>query len=490
MSIENLSETSVETPEVTETVEVETPELSGDERWEAIDLSAKLTPEVEEAEEATETEDKPEATDDDDRDETEDELSPSAPLPDEEAEASDIEDEEPDLADVTASEGKPTQLSRRKLREVEKNVINPFRDPETPINEVLHAFEQFHPTRTHELRQAIVNESARQSPNEWVQALTGIPEITVEKVKELVERESQLPQVETANDTETIKEYLTTYYGDSWQDPANDEALLVDDRKFIAAFRRQVELENTTKEKDSVWQQKFDSVQKELESLKPQIESFEQARQAEEARIVDTTYQNSVNEYRSKIEQKSLPKLFTDLNLTPNEADTDSVKEVKDFIKARFNPVYGEASDFDLYMTNEFSARETVGKIIHRVDNLLRNAAVAEAKAKSSASQADAARHASDASALKNQALMEQDAMTVLARKAAQEFLSSSHVAPVMKVLEENADLQRRLNANGRVETIGSAALPNGNGWRDDLKESEDKWNPEFIAKRLSNVAR
>lgn len=409
---------------------------------------------------------------------------PETPFPSEEAveEAPEVEETpepEPELDEVIQAQGSPFRFTRNELRQVEKDVLIPLRDPDVAIGDVRTALQNFHP-RFGELEQAIVNDSAEKHPDLWISALLGQEGLTVSHVKDLMKQGSERVASVIAGQSDTER-YLNERYGDDWKDTSKDNDLLPEDVAAAVAQRRVYELESIVKNGSPDVQNKL----KELEELKPQIEQLRALQAAEAERMVTSAYQSSVDTYRSAIETRVLPKMFTDSGLAVAEGDNDQVKAVKEGVQAFFQPVYGQASEFDLFLTEGFSQKESFQKMVVRVDGYLAEAAKAEYQAKTDPAAA------AKAQGLRKQAETEKDAIAVMTRSAVKEFLDSPRVKGQMSLLEYVADLERRFAQTQRGELIGSTATAgNADAWKDELKNSDDPWDLSLIGERLSQHAR
>lgn len=452
------------------TDEESTPVQSADDKWNAIDFSAKEENEVEPvpAESAVEEE------------------GAAAEVVDESTETVE-EDELPELSAVESSDGVPLPLSRKIFREVEAKTLTRLRNPDAPVADVIQGFSEFHPQRWAEVEKTIgvefVHKSAEDFPNEWLQAITGIEGLTVDQVKELVAR----PDVQTSAEVEPIDEietYLTEFYGEDWKDPQKDHLLSADDVNAAKLARQLRILQDNNTANDSKQQTKIDALQKSLDEIMPQIEAVQTEQKLELERLEHQYYTTGVNDYRRAIEQRIMPKVFTEAGLDANENDSDAVKAVKDEIKSAFTSKYDEngGAEFDLYLSYQFPKREMLGKVVQRVDALLANEGKLKAQAdKKASSPDDAARLRKEAASIRQQADTEQATLAVLHLEAARDFVKSK--SALMAVLDENAQLQRQLGMNGRrVEIVGSASA-NGQTFVESLKDktTDEKWNAENI---------
>jgi hypothetical protein len=446
---------------------------SGDELWDELDLGAHLTDSSDE--ESYDTDDA--EVDDDSYDDT------AFPSEDEVADAdtaeSEFGEEEPeevydeDLLSLDLD--RPAPLSRRKAERVVKGIIEPLRDPNTPISDVLSSLAEFHPTRTQQLAETIVSESVNAFPDEWLKSITGL-DITVNQVKEWAamggrEPSNPAPATELLNtDASKIAE-LNDLYGDDWRNPAYDEYLLEDDIAAAQTLRAQPQQDSA-----------FEALQKELEAtkaqlhaLQPQIENIKQAQQAEYEQAFMSTLTKEVEQYRSKIEANSIPKVLESKNLLPKDSDSEEVKAVKTLLGQRFQGQNGYGSEFDIFLESQFSGKDSLAKGIKRVGDYLTEAAKLETEASRQPSAQQAQIFQTKAKALKEQAMLEQDALTVWTRKATAEFLESPQIQPILELLQTNADLQRRLSITGRPEIIGqTAAVGTEGGFRTAVQKAKE----------------
>lgn len=362
---------------------------------------------------------------------------------------------------------RPAPLSRRKKEEVVKKVIDPFRDPNTPPDQVFTALYELNPNRAEALAQEIARISAEAYPDEWLKTILG-EDVTVQQVKErLAGTPNQvLPE---SNPFDPVIQALDQTYGDVWKDGKRDDEILDEDLPYVKAVRQHLAEAEVRAANDSLKDKEIEALKTELEKLKPEIDSIKTSQQAKFEKDVEDTYSTTVREFQSSIEQKSLDKLFKDSGLNPSEGDTPDVKALKELIKTRFDRE--QSGDFDYFVSNEFSDREAAAKVIARVDRHYRDAAQAEIEA-SLAKGEKAQQLKQKANSLRAEAQMEKDRLTVLHRKAAQEFLNK--LSPMMKVLEENADLKRRVSQT-RPEIIGNT-VTNAPDWKKKIQESDDPW--------------
>jgi len=114
-------------------------EQSIEDRWESLDLTTVLS---ESSEEPTETGDATVPSED------ETAFPPEGSDTDAEI-AKEEERSEEELLQLDPN--KPAPLSRRKAQKIVESVIEPLRDGNVPIKNVLESMAEFHPTRTQEL---------------------------------------------------------------------------------------------------------------------------------------------------------------------------------------------------------------------------------------------------------------------------------------------------------------------------------------------------
>lgn len=462
-------------PEVTDDGTEYVDVSNAEEYWDAFDLSEYITDSSEdESEESDDAE-----VSDDVTEETafpsEDELADA-----DDAEPVNLEDQpeddysEQELLDLDLD--RPAPLSRRKAEKVVKGIIEPLRDPNTPIADVLTALAEFHPTRTQQLAESIVTESVQAYPDDWLRTITGL-DVTVDQVKEwaaLGRREPSNPAPAVGNsleNDETVAE-LDEAYGDIWRDPANDNQMLPADLPIAKAIRAQIQ----QSEEYAALQRELEATKLKLNEIQPQIESIKTAQEAEYEQFVNTTFAQEVDQYRQKVETNSIPKVLEAKGLLPRDADSEEVKEAKQLLASRFQPIEGYGSDFDIFLEKQFSGRDSMGKAMKRVAGYLSEAAKVEAEARRAVNVQHAQVLKTKANGLREQAISEQDALTVWTRKAASEFLETAHVKPILHLLEQNADLQRRLQVTGRPEIVGqTAAIGGDGGFKSTIQQAKEQ---------------
>lgn len=399
---------------------------------------------------------------------------PSEEVPEEKVEEPETEEPEEELQ---VEEIPTKKFSRTRLRQIEKEVLIPLTDPDVDVKDAFEALRNLAPQRTQEILASAVRESATAYPDDWLQVITGIEGITVDGIKE---KFSDVEQAKSEPQFADAEQRLTELYGEDWRDPNNDGEML-DEDKFLAQILRTIDGQKGVKD------QEIEALRKQLDELQPKIDEVTTAQEAEFQARFQETFNNSVNEFRGKVEKSALPKLFEETGLNDSADDTDSVKALKASIRQSFEPEYDLESAFDRFLMHGYEQKEMVGKVIGRVGKYLEQAAQAEVLAMKDKKNAD--RYKAEARSLRQQADDERDALTVLTRKAAKSFLESPYNAARMKVLEENADLQRRLSqVTGRKEVVGQTVPSMSDPWRDKIKE--DPWNTDVLDERLAGIAR
>lgn len=448
-----------------------------DELWDKLDLTALTTdPSDLESEESDDAEaDAAFPSEDEDIDAEQTEYDATEYETDESAPEDEDAEDFDDLELLGYDLERPAPLSRRKAEKVVKGVIEPFRDPSTPIESVLNSLSEFHPTRTQQLAEVIVRQSAEAFPDAWLQSITGL-DITVDEVRRLVEQggsspsnTAPTPAEYTANNA--AADHLSTIYGEDWKDPANDAYLLPEDQVLATAAREQMT-------KDAAYQQlqqELEATRAQLSELKPQIDDIKTAQEAELEQVFIDTYQKTVNEYRESVEDNALPYVLALNDLAPKDSDPEEVVAVKQLLASRFQPIEGYGSDFDIFLEKQFSGRESMTKAMKRVANYLAESTHLETQARRASNAIEANTLKMKAEGLKNQAYNERDALTVWTRKAATEFLESPHVYPIVELLQQNADLRRRVNSSGRPEIVGQTTALGGFTLKDQIKEAKEQ---------------
>lgn len=382
------------------------------------------------------------------------------------------EQREQELLDLDLD--RPAPLSRRKAERVVKGIIEPLRDPNTPISDVLTALSDFHPTRTQQLAEAIVNESVQTYPNEWLKSLTGL-DVTVDQIKAWAatggsQPANTAPVQNNGNEVNELSKELTELYGEAWKDPSQDSNLLEADVPVVKALRAQL----VQNEAYAALQKELEDTRSQLGEIKPQIEQIKTAQEAEFEQAMLNAYQSEVETYRSKVESASIPKILEAKGLVAKESDPPEVKAVKELVASRFKPIEGYGSDFDIFLEKQFSGKEPMHKAMTRVSQYLAEATKLDAESRRTTGHESSVLK-TKANALKEQASLEQDALTVWTRKAAAEFLDTSAVRPVVELLQQNMDLQRRLQSTGRPEIVGQTAAIGDGGWKAQMKEAKEQ---------------
>jgi hypothetical protein len=445
-------------------------DVSIEDKWDSLDLTSVLSDPEAEAD-----------TTDDATAESKDDA--AFPSDGDQIDADDMEQELTDEQLLELNLDKPAPLSRRKAQKVVENVIEPFRDDSVPIYDVLNAMAEFHPTRTQQLAEAIVEQSLTAFPDEWVKTLTGM-DLTVDQLKQLAAQGGSSPSntapplapVEDPEIEALINE-LDEVYGTSWKDPSKDGEILDADKAVVAAVRSSL-AQNSALE---ALKQELEETKSQLGQIKPQVDNLATSQQAEIEMAIHTVFAQEVDGYRAKVEQNSFPKILEAKGLVAKDTDLPEIKAVKEYINGRFQPVDGYGSEFDGFLEKQFSGRESMAKSMQRVANNLIEASKLEVLAKKASDPQESQANMLKAQAFKEQALAEQDALTVWTRKAATEFLESSALKPVLELLEQNTDLRRKLNASGRPEIIGqTAALGESTGLKARLQEAKQQGTNPF----------
>lgn len=371
------------------------------------------------------------------------------------------EDDEPELSAADIDPSKPTKLSRRKREQAIAEIIEPFRDPNTPPEDVFNRLYALDPDRAASLANKVAETSISTYPDEWLSQILG-EQVTVADVKAKL---STPTQAKAESDSfSAVESALNETYGDAWKDASRDDELLSEDLSLAQALRAH-------RSNESAKDTELAALREQLEALKPEIQSVKDAQTNEIQIDQENLYKTAVGEYRSELEKKSLGKIFTDTGLAPSESDTPEMKELKNFITTRFD--FEKSGDFDLFTYTEFSDREKAKTIIQRVDKHFKDAAEAEAKAKR-AKGSEAEQLRAKAQALREKAQAEKPALTVLHRNAAQEFLEKA-MKPVMAVMQQNAEYRRQLSQT-RPELLNGSAAPSGDSWKERLQKADDPW--------------
>jgi hypothetical protein len=454
---------------------------SGDELWDELDLGAFLTDSSDTESNETDDATADDASYDDATFPSDDSTTDAEDADSVNLEAQPEEEEYYDESLLDVDLDRPAPLSRRKAEKVVKGLIEPLRDPNTPIQDVLSAFAEFHPTRTQEMAEAIVADSVGQYPDAWLQHITGL-NVTVDQIKEWAamggrQPSNPTPAVGNAESFDSTIADLNELYGDEWRDPANDEYLLDADKAVARAMRSQV----TQNSEYVALQEELAAAKAQLQELQPQIESIKTAQEAEFEQAINTAYANEVDEYRMKVENNAIPVVLEAKGLALTDSDSAEVKAAKQLLYQRFMPVEGYGSDFDIFLEKGFSGKDSMQKAMRRVAGYLSESVQLDAQAKRAANQMDAQSLKVKSNGLKEQALLEQDALTVWTRKAVTEFLDSGHVKPILHLLQQNADLQRRLQSTGRPEIVGqTAAIGGSNGLKAVLQQAKQEGTNPF----------
>jgi hypothetical protein len=466
-----MSEITEPTAEVQEVpVEVEAPVVESqpqtiDEKWDNLDIFANLK----DSEESGRADDEVE--------------SPSNPFPSEESKetepAVEVEVEsipEPEEAEESQPEGALSRLSRKELRVIENKIIQPFRDPEAPIESVYQELVNLNPNRAEQVAQYIVNESLNAHPDAWLQAVTGIEGLTVAQVKERLEGNVETAQpapINTVSPDEPLSQAvksLNEFYGEAWKDSANDSEILEEHKPFVQAIRAQLNSQQTVDAEK-------EALRKEIASLKPQVDEIKSAQESEYEQKVESAYQESYNNYHNNVMGAALKSVLPELGLTPQDGDTADVKAFKELIAKACQTSPEKMSRFEQWILEEYQDKPVIAKVVGRVDTYLKDAAKAETQAKRTKDKNESAGLEKKAASLRNEASREQDSLQVLTQKALKNFLSQGEQSLYMKALEENANLKRQIaQISGRPEIVGQTAVAaNTVTWQDKVKEAAQK---------------
>ena len=440
---------------------------NAEELWDAVDLTDLLAETEDEDLDTDDAEAEEAAFPSEDYDDDAEEVLEEESTEDYEYEEDEISEE--DLLDYNFE--KPAPLSRRKAEKVVKSLIEPLRDPSTPIDDVIEAMTAFHPTRTQQMAEKIVQDSIATYPDEWLQSITGVP-VTVEQIRIWAEQggsspSNTAPALEFNASNDEVVQTLTDTYGEDWKNPAMDEYLLDEDVPLVKAVRAQAA-------KDAAYSQlqaELEATRAELESLRPEIENIKSAQEQELESLFRQTLDTEVESYRTQIEKRAIPKVLDSYDLYPRDTDTPEVKQLKDVLLNRFQPVEGYGSEFDIFLEKNFSGREGMNKALQRVGSYL----VESSKLAVQAKRTNDPVIAKKAQALKEQALAEQDALTVWTRKAATEFLHTPSIAPIVNLLESNYQLQQKVRKSGRPEIIGQTTAVGTGGWKEQVREAKEQ---------------
>lgn len=419
---------------------------------------------------------------------------------------SDETDTETEVSETDAVQDadKPAPLSRRKREAAVKSIIEPFRDENVPTSQVFDALYELNPTRAQALAAEIAETSAKAYPDLWLSTILG-EEVTVESVKERLQgvqtgeaaeataSANSIPNgilsdtSQAAADYKEVVNHLTDLYGEDWKDPNKDDELFTEDRLYVDMVRKHLAGQNVSAEKQSEKDAEIARLKQELDSLKPEIENIKTAQQQEVELKIEEAYTNAAREYQSNLEHRSLDKFFEQAGLKESPDDSDAVKQAKAFVRSRFDRE--RSGDFDNFVVTKFGEREALMKMVERVDKNLKIAADAEVRASKTANKTEADKLRTAANAAREDAKREQDRLTVLHRKASQEFLKAE-LGFVNDLLEQIADRDRRLAQQGRTEVIGASTPGDPNGWKAKIQSADDPWEVDTFADAFANVGR
>lgn len=424
---------------------------------------------------------------------------------DADATESDDTDTEPEVSETDAVQDadKPAPLSRRKREAAVKSIIEPFRDEKVPPQQVFDALYELNPTRAQALAAEIAESSAQAYPDLWLSTILG-EEVTVEDVKQRLQAvqsgeaatgitsansttQTVPSDTQSAADYQEVVNHLTDLYGEDWKDPNKDDDLFTEDRLYVDMVRKHLAGQNVSAEKQSEKDAEIARLKQELDSLKPEIENIKTAQQQEIELKIEEAYTTAAREYQSSLENRSLERFFEQAGLKDSPDDSDAVKQAKAFVRSRYDRE--RSGDFDNYVMTKFGEREALMKMVERVDKNLKLAADADVRASKTANRAEAEKLRTAAESARRDAKAEQDRLTVLHRKASQEFLKSE-LGFVNDLLEQIADRDRRLAQQGRAEVIGAAATGNGNSLVEKIKNSPNPWEVDAFAEAFADAGR
>lgn len=404
-------------------------------------------------------------------------LPEESPNPSEESDEPNFDKLEKQLE--THDPDKPVPLTRKERDTRARSILEPFRDPNTPIEDVFHALNEFQPVRTEELARKLVYNSLESDPDAWIAELgritgkTFIDAATVEGSGLTPNTASATTEFESQPEIAEVIRQLDEIYGkDAWRDPANDEFVTSDDLTLVKAFRSQIGREESLK---SVHDAELAKLKDKLDALQPQVDEIATAREAEFTAKRQEILMHDVDDYRSAVETRAFPKVFANLGLNPSESDSEAVKTLKRLVTSRFEPRNGMSySEFDAFVETGFSQKEQVTKAIGRVGQYLNQAADFDAKALRQPK--DAASLKEKAAALRAQAKSEQDALTVWTQRAAKEFVEKDWNA-LSELLAENAELKR--TRGGREEIVSATTATGGSALQSRINEAKaNRQNP------------
>lgn len=415
----------------------------------------------------------------------------STESPSAEAEAEDDEDEELDAINETLTDDEKSQVNlpkpaRRKLRaleKLEKAVLNPIRDTDTPIADAWKAISEFHPTRAQELAQAIAQESIRAYGDQWLPVILEREGITKEQIVNALDKKqdapaspspttSDIPSLTDRPEVQELVKYLDETY-DDWRDESKDEDLLDDDRLAVKSLRAQLAQEEALRSQ-------LAKAKEEIDSLKPEVDSIKENQQTEYEKRLEAAANEARTEYRSKVDSRVLPKVFDDLGLNPTESDPDGIKAVKSLIKSKYEADGEYISDFEHFAQSRFSERDNLEKVVRRVTKNLDDAASKTLQAQTLKDKSQADKLLSEASRLKELAQDEQDTIAVLLNRAGKEF--AKEYQPILDILAENAELKRKLS-RGQRDPVSGVSTP-GTSRAEIMKQIGESDNPFEAAKK------
>jgi hypothetical protein len=265
-------------------------------------------------------------------------------------------------------------------------------------------------------------------------------------------------------------------YGENWHNLAETEIDSLD-LPYVKALKAHLDGQEAQSAKEAEYEAKFKEYEEKIASLKPEIDEIKSQKEAEYEAKREELFTSAVNEYRQKVETNAFPRVFKAKGLEVGPNDPEDVAKAKQFIASRFTSADGTATDFDRFLSEGFSGREQFGKSIQRVGAYLKEAAKLETDALKAPKEKESLLKRSHA--LRSQAQAEQDALSVWTQKAATEFIEKTDYSIVFKLIEQNADLQRRLSQSGlRAEVVSNTGAPSSSFASQVKQAKESGINP------------
>lgn len=387
--------------------------------------------------------------------------------------------------------GKSEIRRLNKLEKRDKTLLEPFRDHNVPIQEAWTALANYMPTRAEELQSQILDASLKAYPNEVMSALLDKEGVTVDSVKAALEgkaesaskdadRLSEVPAFAEQPEVKLLIDELDNTYGDDWRDPSKDGNLIDEDKLAVQSLRSMLATEAKQAKLNSQLQSQLEQARSQIEQLTPEVEGIKTEQQTQFEQDKKSAFTTFAQTYQNEIKEASVPSVLEEQGLTINDNDTESVKAVKSLVNSRFESQNGYDSDFQFFMENGYSQSDTVRTITDRVIRNIADASDAEVRAKRTNNAEEAKKLTARAEQLKSLVKDEQSTLTVLASQAASEYLSKEF-SPILKVLEENANLKKQTKQT-RPETVqGDAGTTDGRAARlAEIVKSEDPLGMAF----------